>query len=78
MKGLKIQDLISSGVYATVYFFVVSIATFLLRFTVPTFNTLLIPGLSALFAGIVYLMVINKIPKFGAITIVGSVMAVFF
>lgn len=78
MKGLKVQELISSGVYATVYFFVVFIATFLLRFTIPTFNTLFIPGLSALFSGVVYLIVINRVPKFGAITIVGSVMAVFF
>ena len=78
MKGLKVQGLISSGVYATVYFFVVFIATFLLRFTVPVFNSLLIPALSALFSGVVYLMVVNRVPKFGAITIVGSVMAIFF
>lgn len=78
MKGLKVQDLISSGVYATVYFFVVFIATMLLRFTVPVFNSLLIPSLCALLSGVVYLMVVNRVPKFGAITIVGSVMGVFF
>ncbi len=78
MKGLKIQDLISSGVYATVYFFVVFLATLILRFTIPTLNSLLIPGLSALLSGVVYLMVINRVPKFGAITIVGSIMAIFF
>jgi energy-coupling factor transport system substrate-specific component len=53
MKGLKVQELISSGVYATVYFFVVFIATMILRFTVPTFNSLLIPALSALLSGVV-------------------------
>ena len=78
MKGLKVQELISSGVYATVYFFVVFIATFILRFTVPVFNSLLIPAFSALLSGVVYLMVVNRVPKFGAITIVGSVMGVFF
>lgn len=78
MKGLKVQELISSGVYATVYFFVVFIATMILRFTIPTFNSLLIPALSALLSGVVYLMVVNKVPKFGAITIVGSIMAIFF
>ena len=78
MKGLKIQDLISSGVYATVYFFVVFLATLILRFTITTLNSLLIPGLSALLSGVVYLMVINRVPKFGAITIVGSIMAIFF
>ena len=78
MKGLKVQELISSGVYATVYFFVVFIATFILRFTVPVFNSLLIPAFSAILSGVVYLMVVNRIPKFGAITIVGSVMGIFF
>ena len=78
MNKLKVQELISVGVYATVYFFVVAIGTFLLRFTVPTFNTILIPSMCALLAGTVYLQVINKIPKFGAITLVGSVMAIFF
>ncbi len=78
MKGLKIQDLISSGVYATVYFFVVFIATMIARFTVPVYNSLLIPAFSALISGVVYLMVVNRVPKFGAITIVGAVMGIFF
>lgn len=78
MKGLKVQDLVSIGIYATVYFFVVGLATFLLRFTVPTFNTILIPSVSALMAGTVYLMICQKVPKFGAITLVGSVMGIFF
>ncbi len=78
MKKLKVQDLISIGVYATVYFFTVFIATMLMRFTVPVFHSLLVPSMSALISGTIYLIVVNKIPKFGAITIVGSVMAVFF
>ena len=78
MKGLKVQELISSGVYATVYFFVVFLATMILRFTIPTFNSLLIPALSALLSGVVYLMVVNRVPKFGSITIVGSIMGIFF
>ncbi|MGX4685821.1 MptD family putative ECF transporter S component [Vagococcus sp. JNUCC 83] len=78
MKKLKVQDLISIGVYTTVYFFTVFIATMLMRLTVPVFHSLLVPSMSALISGTLYIMVANKIPKFGAITIVGSVMAVFF
>jgi len=78
MKKLKVQDLISIGVYATVYFFTVFIATMLMRFTVPVFNSLLVPSMSALISGTVYLIVANRIPKFGAITLVGSIMAIFF
>ena len=70
MKKLKVQDLISIGVYTTVYFFTVFIATMLMRFTVPVFHSLLVPSMSALISGTLYIMVANKIPKFGAITIV--------
>ncbi|MGY3765980.1 MptD family putative ECF transporter S component [Vagococcus vulneris] len=78
MKHLKVHDLISVGIYAAVYFLMVSLATMILRFTVPMFNSILIPSLSALISGIVFLLVLNKIPKFGSITLVGSVMAIFF
>lgn len=78
MKKLKVQDLILIGIYATVYFFTVFIATMLMRFTVPVFHSLLIPSMSALISGTLYIIVVNKVPKFGAITLVGSVMAVFF
>lgn len=78
MKGLRVQDLISVGVYAAVYFFVVSIATMIARLTIPIFNSLATPSVAALLCGVVYLLVIKKIPKFGAITLVGSIMAVFF
>lgn len=78
MKKLKVQDLILIGIYATVYFFTVFIATMLMRFTVPVFHSLLVPSMSALISGTLYIIVVNKVPKFGAITLVGSVMAVFF
>lgn len=78
MKKLKIQDFISIGIYTAIYFLVVTLAMVILRFTIPAFNSLLIPSVTALFAGIVYLLVINRIPRFGAITIMGSVMGLFF
>lgn len=78
MKKLKIQDFISIGIYTAIYFLVVVIAMLILRFTIPAFNSVLIPSATALFAGIVYLLVIHRIPRFGAITIMGSVMGLFF
>ncbi|MBO0469418.1 MptD family putative ECF transporter S component [Enterococcus sp. DIV0242_7C1] len=78
MKKLKIQDFISIGIYTAIYFLIVSIALAILTFTIPTFNNVLIPSATALFAGIVYLLVIQRIPRFGAITIMGSVMGLFF
>ncbi len=78
MKKLKIQDFISIGIYTAIYFLVVTIAMLILRFTIPAFNSILIPSATALFAGIVYLLVIHRIPRFGAITIMGSVMGLFF
>jgi len=78
MKKLKIQDFISVGIYTAIYFLVVTIAMVILRFTIPAFNSVLIPSATALFAGIVYLLVLHRIPRFGAITIMGSVMGLFF
>lgn len=78
MKQLKIQDYISVGIYTAIYFLVVVIAMLILRFTVPVFNSVLIPSLTSLFAGIVYLLLIHRIPRFGAITIMGTVMGLFF
>ncbi|MFD1899524.1 MptD family putative ECF transporter S component [Enterococcus termitis] len=78
MKKLKIQDFISIGIYTAIYFLVVSITLGILTFTIPTFNNVLIPSATALFAGIIYLLVIHRIPRFGAITIMGSVMGLFF
>lgn len=78
MKKLKVQDLILIGVYAAMYFLIVSVATMLARFTIPIYNSLLIPSVSALISGTLYLIVINKVPKFGAITLVGAIMAIFF
>ncbi|MBP1046098.1 MptD family putative ECF transporter S component [Enterococcus sp. BWM-S5] len=78
MKKLKIQDVISVGIYTTIYFLIVFLCMMGLRFTIPAFNSILIPGVTALFAGIVYLLMLNRVPRFGAITIMGSVMGLFF
>ncbi|WP_321382650.1 MptD family putative ECF transporter S component [uncultured Enterococcus sp.] len=78
MKKLKIQDVISVGIYTTIYFLIVFLCMMALRFTIPAFNSILIPAVTALFSGVVYLLMLNRIPRFGAITIMGSVMGLFF
>lgn len=77
-KGLKIQDLISIGIYTAVYFLIMSVVVLLLHLIFGIFSYMFIPSGTALFAGIVYLLMIHRIPRFGALTILGLVNAVFF
>jgi energy-coupling factor transport system substrate-specific component len=78
MKKLKVQDLIAVGIYTAIYFLLMSICLLVLRFVVPGFHNLFIPAVTALFSGVIYLLLLNKVPRFGAITIMGSVVGLFF
>jgi energy-coupling factor transport system substrate-specific component len=78
VKKLKVQDLIAVGVYTAIYFLTISICLLVLRFVVPGFHNLFIPAVSALFSGVIYRLVLQRIPRMGAITIMGSVVALFF
>ncbi|MBE9390226.1 MptD family putative ECF transporter S component [Vagococcus salmoninarum] len=77
-KSLKIQDMITTGVYTAIYFLLVGVATFISAFLLPGFSVILLPGFSALITGAVYLLLIKKTKKFGAITSMGIVMGLFF
>lgn len=78
MKHLKIKDLIFVGIYTAIYFFVIFVCTMTLMLLLPGFSSLFIPSVVALFSGLVYLLLKQKIPRFGAITIMGSMMGLFF
>ncbi|MGX6961646.1 MptD family putative ECF transporter S component [Vagococcus xieshaowenii] len=78
MKSFKIQDLISVGIYAAIYYLLMAIAVFALHMGFGIFSYMFIPSGTALVAGIVYLLMTHRIPKFGAITILGLVNAAFF
>jgi energy-coupling factor transport system substrate-specific component len=78
MKHLKIKDLIFIGIYTAIYFFVIFVCTMALMLLIPGFSSLFIPSVVALFSGLVYLLLTQKIPRFGAITIMGSMMGLFF
>ncbi|MGN1146855.1 MAG: MptD family putative ECF transporter S component [Lachnospiraceae bacterium] len=75
---LTIPDLISTGVFTALYFVLVAIATFASAVVIPGLSYVLLPAISALISGTVYMLLIAKVQKFGAITIMGVVMGLFF
>ncbi|WP_207941199.1 hypothetical protein DOK78_001277 [Enterococcus sp. DIV2402] len=78
MKKLKMQELIFTGVYTAIYFFVVAIVMVVLKLAVPVFDSLLLPAASALFSGIIYLLLLQKVPRFGGISVMGGVFGLLF
>lgn len=76
-KKLQVSDLISIGVYTAIYFILVAIATFVSAL-IPGFSNVFLPALAALISGTVYMLMIAKVQKFGAISIMGIVMGIFF
>lgn len=78
MQRLKIQHLIATGIYTALYFILMALCLLVLRFTIPGFHNLLLPGVTALFTGLIYLILIAKVQRFGAISIMGSVIGLLF
>lgn len=74
---LNVSDLINIGVFTAIYFVLVTIATFGSALIVPGFSNVLLPGVAALISGCVYMLMVAKVPKFGGITIMGTVMGLF-
>jgi len=75
---LTVPDLISTGVYTALYFVLVAVATFSSVVIFPGFNNVVLPAFCALISGCVYMLMVAKVQKFGAITIMGVVMGLFF
>lgn len=74
---LTVANLISIGVYTAVYFILVAIATFASAL-IPGLSNVFLPALAALISGTVYMLLVAKVQKFGAISIMGIVMGIFF
>lgn len=74
---LTIPDLISIGVFTALYFVLIAIATFASAALVPGFSNVLLPGVAALISGCVYMLMVAKVPHFGAITVMGTVIGLF-
>lgn len=77
-KHLKTKDLVNIGVYTALYFVCVAIARFATVLILPGLATIFIPGVVGLIAGPIYMLLCQKVPKFGAITIMGTIMGLFF
>ena len=75
---LTVPDLISTGVFTALYFVLVAVATFSSVVIFPGFNNVALPAFCALISGSVYMLLVAKVQKFGAISIMGIVMGVFF
>lgn len=74
---LTVANLISIGVYTAIYFILVAIATFASAL-IPGLSNVFLPALAALISGTVYMLLVAKVQKFGAISIMGIVMGIFF
>ncbi len=72
---LKGKDLITIGIYTAIYFIINFI--FMLAGIIPVM-WILMPSLIALFTGIPYMMICNKVPKTGAILIMGTITVLIY
>ncbi len=77
-SSIKIKDFISIGVFTAMYFIMVAISALLVVFILPGYSYVFIPVVSALLSGTIFMLMAAKVPRFGAITIMGSIMGIFF
>ncbi len=76
-KKLTIPELISIGVFTALYFVLVTIATFSSAILLPGFSNVFLPAIAALISGCVFMLMVAKVPHFGGITVMGTVMGLF-
>ena len=81
MKTLKAKDLINVGIFTALYFVSMAVGNFIAVFVagliMPGLSSLFIPALVGLVSGPVYMLMIRRVPRFGAITIVGAKKGLF-
>lgn len=75
---IQMKDLISIGIYTAIYFIICAIAAGITVLIIPGYSYAFIPVISALLSGTIYMLMVAKVPKFGAISIMGSIMGIFF
>lgn len=74
---LTVPELISIGVFTALYFVLVTIATFVSAALLLGFSNVLLPAIAALISGCVYMLMVAKVPHFGGIAVMGTVMGLF-
>lgn len=77
-KTIRTSDLIFIGIYTALYFVLVGIAEMIVVVAIPGYSYSYSPVLAALLTGTIFMLMAAKVPKFGAITIMGSVLGIFF
>ena len=75
-KGMTGKDIITVGIFSAIYF-VINFAFMLLSGLHPLL-WILMPGLIAVFAGIPFLMMCAKVPKTGAVLLMGFITALIY
>ena len=75
-KGMTGKDIITVGIFSAIYF-VINFAFMLLSGLHPML-WILMPGLIAVFAGIPFLMMCTKVPKTGAVVLMGFITALIY
>ncbi|KXT77483.1 Substrate-specific component of putative ECF transporter [Streptococcus sp. DD10] len=78
MEKLTKKDLTSTGTFALLYFLCVGLGTLVGSFFDRSGSMFYAPAFAALFGGVVYFLLLEKVAKFGAISLLGLVMAGFF
>lgn len=75
-KGLKGKDLITIGIFSAIYF-VINFA-FMLMGGIHPVLWMLMPGFIAVFAGIPFMLMAAKVPKPGAVFLMGLITALIY
>lgn len=78
MKQLTVKDIILTGAFAALYFLCVGLGTLVGAFFDHTGNMMYAPAFAAVLGGVVYMLLIQKVKKLGAISLLGLVMGGFF
>ena len=76
-RHLTIPDLITIGVFTALYFVLVAMATLFSSVALMGFGMILLPAVAALICGCVYMLLVAKVGKFGAISVMGIVVGLF-
>ncbi|QIL45673.1 MptD family putative ECF transporter S component [Vagococcus coleopterorum] len=77
-KKLNVKDLITIGSFSALYFIVVGLVTFATMVLFPSGGHFFLPAAVAVVVSPIYFLLHQRVPKLGAITIMSSVMGVFF
>ena len=75
---MKTKDIITTGVYTSLYFLFVCLGTLLAVIVEHSANMKYSPAFTALIAGTIYMLLIAKTKKFGSLTLMSAVMSLFF